>query len=159
MGFDFTADNIFEMAEQIEKNGAAFYSEAAKNVKDESLKKLLQSLQGMELDHEKVFSQMRSSLTQKEKEALIFDPGDEEPAYLRALADTRVFFQKKIDYSSLNDIFIFAISAEKESILFYLGMKDFVPEKMGKNWLDSIIEEEKKHIALLSKLLLDLKKS
>jgi rubrerythrin len=39
---------------------------------------------------------------------------------------------------------------EKDSIVFYVGIKDLVPEKLGKNKIDNIIDEEKKHILLLA---------
>ena len=35
-----------------------------------------------------------------------------------------------------------AILAEKDSIVFYLGMKDMVPEALGQSHLDAIIKEE-----------------
>ena len=38
-----------------------------------------------------------------------------------------------------------AIGLEKESILFYLGLKDIVPPKLGRVKIDEIIEEEKRH--------------
>jgi len=34
MVYDFTADDVFEMAEQLERNGAKFYRTAAENVSD-----------------------------------------------------------------------------------------------------------------------------
>ena len=34
MAYDFTADDIFEMAEQLERNGAQFYRNAAENTDD-----------------------------------------------------------------------------------------------------------------------------
>lgn len=47
----------------------------------------------------------------------------------------------------------YAMAAEKDSIVFYLGMKDLVPENMGKKKIDEIIREEMSHIRLLSKEL------
>jgi rubrerythrin len=44
-----------------------------------------------------------------------------------------------------------AIEAEKDSIVFYLGMKEGVPEKLGKGRLEAIIKEEMGHIRVLSK--------
>ena len=45
------------------------------------------------------------------------------------------------------------ILAEKDSIVFYLGMKEIVPENLGKTKIDQIIKEEMAHIKLLSKEL------
>ena len=158
MVYDFTADDVFEMAEQLERNGANFYRKAAENVSDPRSKKLLIELAKMEDEHEKTFASLRADLTAAEKTTTVFDPEDESALYLRALADTRVFFKKKIDISSMKEILKAAIVAEKDSIVFYLGLKDFVPDKLGKNRLDTIIKEEMGHIRILSKELVSLKK-
>jgi rubrerythrin len=96
---------------------------------------------------------MRSSLSAAETASTVFDPEGESVHYLRALADTRVFFEKEIDTSSIEAILKDAITAEKDSIVFYLGMREAVPEKMGRNRLDDIIKEEMGHIRMLSKAL------
>lgn len=153
MSYDFNADEVFEMAEQIERNGAKFYRDAAGSVADPSNKDLLLSLSKMEEAHEKTFQSMRSALTSAEKASTVFDPSGEAALYLQALADTRVFFEKEIDTTSLLEILKSAIEAEKDSIVFYLGMKEAVPPAMGQNRIDRIIKEEMGHIRLLSKEL------
>jgi rubrerythrin len=158
MAYDFNADEIFEMAEQIERNGAKFYRDAAKGISDASHKKLVMDLAAMEDQHEKTFKALRSSLTSSAKTATVFDPQNEAVLYLKALADTRVFFEKEIDTTSMKGILKAAIEAEKESIVFYLGMKDAVPDQMGKKRLDDIIKEEMSHIRLLSRELIALKR-
>ena len=157
MRYDFTADDVFEMAEQLERNGAKFYQDAAATIEGEEAKQLLVKLADMEIDHEKTFKQMRSDLAAAEKQSTVFDPEGEAILYLRALADTRVFFQKEIDTTSMKEILKAAIEAEKDSIVFYLGMKEMVPESLGKGRLDHIIKEEMGHIRLLSKELVALK--
>lgn len=158
MMYDFNADDIFEMAEQLERNGATFYRTAAEKVSDENEKTLLLKLAAMEDDHEKTFSQMRKELSASEKAATVFDPEGEAGQYLKALADTRVFFQKEIDTSSMEAILKDAITAEKDSIVFYLGMHEAVPENLGRSRLDGIIKEEMGHIRLLSKELVARKR-
>jgi rubrerythrin len=83
---------------------------------------------------------------------MTFDPDEEACMYLKALADTRVFFEKEMpgNSASMKEILKEAILAEKDSIVFYLGMKDFVPEKFGKDKIEKIIKEEMSHIKLLS---------
>jgi rubrerythrin len=157
MGTMFNADDIFEMAEQIERNGAKFYREASANVESIMAKQMLLQLSEMEEGHEKIYRDLRAALTADEKKATVFDPLNEAVQYLRALADTRVFFQKAIDLKSMLEILKAAIEAEKDSIVFYTGMKDVVPEGLGKKRIDDIIKEEMGHITLLSKELLALK--
>lgn len=162
----FNADDIFEMAEQIERNGAKFYRTSADRISDTSAKKLLLTFADMEDQHEKTFAAYRAELSDQEKESTVFDPDDESVLYLRALADLRVFSGKKVpDYAAtegraqeeiMEDIFSTAIQAEKESIVFYVGMKDLVPENLGKTRLDEIIKEEMKHIRILTKELAEI---
>ena len=166
MSFDFSADEIFEMAEQIERNGAKFYRTSADGVKEASSRELLMNLAAMEDEHEKTFAAMRSDLTGKEKTAPTFDPENEALLYLKALADSRVFVERQVpDLNAMADrsddeimqaVLSFAIGAEKESIVFYLGMKDAVPENQGKRRLDAIIKEEMGHIRLLSNRLVSI---
>ena len=157
MMYDFNADDIFEIAEQMERNGAKFYRTAAAAVSDDSAKAFLEKLAAMEDDHEKTFSRMRAQLSEGEKTSTLWDPEGESVRYLRALADTRVFFEKEIDTSSMKAILKDAITAEKDSIVFYLGMRDAVPENLGRSRLDDVIKEEMGHIRLLSKELTALK--
>jgi rubrerythrin len=155
--YDFNADEIFEMAEQIEINGAKFYRDASQKVTDDSSKEFLNKLAAMEDEHHKTFANMRTTLSDIEKSSTAFDPQSEAAAYLKALADTRVFFQKEIDLTSMENILKAAIGAEKDSIVFYLGLKDAVSENVGKNRIRDIIREEMGHIQLLSKKLIALK--
>ena len=153
MSYDFNADEIFEMAEQMERNGAKFYRDAAENAADSVNKELLTGLSKMEEAHEKLFKSMRTELTAAEKASTVFDPSGEAALYLRALVDSRVFFKKEIDVTSMVEILKSAIEAEKDSIVFYLGMKEGVPQNLGKDRIEAIIKEEMGHIRLLSKQL------
>jgi rubrerythrin len=153
MSYDFNADEVFEMAEQMERNGAKFYRDAAENAADSANKELLMGLSKMEEAHEKMFESMRAELTAADKTSTVFDPSGEAALYLRALVDSRVFFKKEIDVKSMVEILKSAIEAEKDSIVFYLGMKEAVPQNLGRNRLEAIIREEMGHIRLLSKEL------
>jgi len=150
MSYDFNADDVLEMAEQLEKNGGKFYRSAAESTNEPDNKKFLLELAAMEDQHELTFKAMRAELSGKEKESTVFDPDGEAALYLRALADTRVFFEKEMNVTSMKAILKSAITAEKDSIVFYLGMKEAVDESLGKGRIDHIIKEEMGHIKLLS---------
>jgi len=157
MSYDFNADDVFEMAEQMERNGGKFYRMAADSTPDSGNKEFLMELAAMEDAHEETFKAMRAEISAQEKASTVFDPGGEAALYLRALADTRVFFEKEIDVTSMKQILKSAIEAEKDAIVFYLGMQEAVPEKLGRTRLDHIIKEEMGHVKLLSKKLVGLK--
>jgi rubrerythrin len=158
MSFEFSADEIFAMAEQIEKNGEQFYRKSARQVKDAEVKDLLTSLADMETEHLRIFSSLKSKLSAAHKKAMTFDPNNEAGLYLSSLANTKVFFQKEIDAAGLEGIYKSTLTAEKDSIAFYLGMKELVPSAAGKAKIEDIIKEEMRHIRILGEKLAALKK-
>jgi len=156
MSTGFNADDILLMAEQIERNGAQFYRKAAGLPCDPDTKQILLNLAAMEDQHEKTFADMRAALTPDEKKPTAFDPEGEEATYLKLLADSNVFdpdanpADKLTGNESIEDILRIAIGLEKDSIVFYNGLKKFVPEGFGTDRVEDIIEEEFRHIATLS---------
>jgi len=168
MGYEFNADEIFELAEQIERNGAMFYRRMADTLSDVPISQLFLDLAAMEDEHEKVFISMRADLSDKEREPTVFDPEGESSLYLRALADLRVFDEKATEdfvlpeelaeKDKMKKVFREAINREKESIVLYVGMKELLPENLGKNKIDDIIKQEMEHIRLLSNRLMSLMK-
>ncbi len=156
MGNEFNANDIFDIAKQIEINGAKFYREAANRVDEAAHKQFLTGLAEMEDSHEQTFADMQKELGAAETTAMTFDPNDENALYLKALADTRVFFEKDQPESTMKGILTSAIAAEKDSIAFYLGMKELVSQKAGKSKVDDIIKEEMSHIKMLAAKLLEI---
>ncbi len=152
---EFNANDIFEMAIKIEQNGAIFYRNAATRVEKEDHKQFLLDLAQMEDAHEITFANMQNQLKDEDAFPTAFDPEDENGLYLKALADTRVFFEKKQPDDSFKDILGTAIQAEKDSIAFYLGMKEMVPVKLGQSKINDIIKEEMSHIRLLAGKLME----
>jgi rubrerythrin len=155
----FNADEIFQMAQQIEKNGIRFYRWAAERSQKPGGVQLLLRLVGMEEEHEKIFAGMRAGLTEAERKKLVFDPEDETSSYLRAWADHHVFnlkhdpSEKLTGKETVDTILQIAMGMEKDSIVFYLGMKDAVPERLGRSKIDGIIKEEMSHLDSLSREL------
>lgn len=163
MTIAFNADEIFEMAEQIERNGARFYREAAGNAPDAASKTMLLELSAMEEGHEKTFAQMRKELSAKEKEPITFDPDNQVAQYLRTMADFHGTegkispTEKLTGKESMEEVLKIALQAEKNSIAFYVGIKDMVPGKSGKDRIHAIIVEEMAHVSTLGAKLQSLK--
>lgn len=156
MSVPLNADEIFAIAEQIERNADKFYRQAAQTTDDPDLSKKLLDLAAMELRHEKVFAAMRSELASHEREPTVPDPWGDATLYLRGIADGHVFDLKEDSAKWLTgketkeDILRAAIGREKDSIVFYLGIKEVVPEELGKGKIEAILKEEMGHIAVLS---------
>ncbi len=163
MSITFNAFEIFEMAEQIERNGVKFYRKAAEIFTDRDISQTLLAFAEMEVEHEKTFADMRKQLSSKQRELMTFDPENEVALYLQAMAGGHVFDLKK-DMSlqltgeeSIEDVLNMAIQAEKDSIVFYTGLIKFVPAPAGKEKVEDIIGEEQGHIVVLSRKLAALK--
>ena len=165
MAYDFNAQEVFEMAIQIEENGAAFYRKAADLQKEAADKKFLQTLAQVEDRHKVSFQEMKTQVSELEKSQTVFDPNDELSAYLKAMADAHggegnpEALELLTGKETMAEIVTLAIGLEKESILFYLGLKDIVPPKYGREKIDEIINEEKKHVVQLSGFLKKAQKS
>ena len=103
----------------------------------------------MKVSHEQTFAAIRQELSSDEKGTTAFDPQDETQAYLAAMADPEIFDDSKnpaalvAQTSSPVEALHIAIGLEKESILFYLGLKDLVWARLGRDRVEQIIEEER----------------
>lgn len=157
MAYEFNANEIFEMAIRIEENGAQFYRKAAEFQSDEENRRGLEKLAAMEETHKATFEKMRKDLSAAEKTTTVFDPKNESSQYLAAMADTHggegspAAADRLTGKESMNEIVDIALDLEKESILFYLGLKDLVPAQYGQDKLDKIIDEERRHIIQLNR--------
>jgi rubrerythrin len=160
----FNASEIFEMAVQIERNGAKFYRTAGKKMADTSIRNLLFELAEMEVGHEKTFSSMQADFAAKKVEPTVFDPENQIELYLKAWANLQVFDTKPDPEEllsgdmSLESILRTAIGKEKDSIAFYTGIRELVPKQLGKDDIDRIIREEMGHISMLADVLISTKK-
>jgi rubrerythrin len=159
MSIHFNADEIFGIAEQIERNGAAFYRKAAEGTEDAGARQLLLDLAAMEDEHEKTFASMRADLATEERTPTVFDPEGEAEMYLQAMAGGYVFdvrgdpSEKLTGQETLQEVLETAIGIEKDSIVFYTGIQEMIPERLGRGKISAIIKEEMGHITTLSKML------
>ncbi len=159
MSIRFSADEVLEIAQAIEANGTRFYQVAAESLGRGKPQDVLMELSRWEQVHERTFAQMRQALAKEERDSDVFDPDGEASLYLRALADAQVF--KPTDdpaarigpNPTYQGILQTAIGLEKESILFYVGMRDFVSQAGGKARIDAILREEMNHVTVLTREL------
>lgn len=149
----FNAGEVFEMASEMERNGAEFYSRAADRIEDEAIAKLLYALATMEQDHAAGFAAMAADLTEAEKGGELYDPDGQATLYLKAIVGTRVFADLEMDASSVEGVLKTAIAAEKEAILFYSGIKQAVEKTAIADRVEMIIREEMVHLLQLNQEL------
>jgi len=155
MSITFNADEVFEMAIEVERNAARFYRKAAVSAKDKKVKQMLLDMAAMEDGHEQTFETMRAEISDPGEWDTPFDPDNEAVLYLQAMADSRGIEGKKsvteelTGNESVKEIFEAALNAEKDSVVFYFGLRSLVPAKAGQDKVEAVIKEELSHITLL----------
>lgn len=154
----FTLQDLFEIALNMEKNGELFYRRVAEKCSRGDLRKLLHTLADMEVAHRELFSRMQKSVPAHLHELVfeIKDPG--EYLYFQNLLQTKTMPMPRID--SLieanppeEDLIRYALDREKDSVIFYHTMKEFISPSEGAQQIDGIIREEVKHVQILSSVL------
>jgi len=162
MDVAFNIDEIFEIAEQIERNGAIFYRAAAETTGDKEQSTKLLNLADMEDQHERTFAQMRRELVTESRRDSVYEGDDLAAQVLQAWASRAVFDMDQDPLAvlspgiSLEEILKVAIGREKESVVYYEGLKTGVSAEADREKVDFIIREEMAHIALLDEQLKQL---
>jgi rubrerythrin len=150
----FSPQEILRIAIKVEENGKALYGALESKTKDEKLKKMWQYLKEQEEEHRKTFQGMLDNVGDYIVDE--FRPGEYE-AYLRAIASGYIFTQELIEkktkelFSSDLEAVEFGLYIEKESILTYSALRDYVLTAK-QPVLDKVIDEEKKHLVQLTLL-------
>lgn len=154
MGEIFSASEIVEIGVRIEENGRAFYSRIAETVESESVREVFTYLAKEEEKHIKVFKDLLYGFESYEPE---ISYTDEYFNYLKALSRQYIFTQDRAKAKGLNNIkssldaIDIGIGFEKDSILFYHEIKNMVWME-GREIIDKVIEEERKHFKRLWEL-------
>lgn len=161
----FNADEIFEIAVQIEKNSQAFYRRAAEKFADNpELKKLLENLVVWETSHEKLFKEMKAEFCAKYPDFSPVDPDNESARYLQAIADGKIFKVSSMEEETkkvsdnIAEVLDYAIDKEREATVFFLSLQNMVPDQEGKLKIQDVINEELGHAIYLAEKKIALKK-
>ncbi len=154
MSISFSGSELINIAIGIERRGIAFYDIMTRSTENATARDVFQHLADMEREHVQIFQGMLS-------EANRYQPSEaytgEYAAYLQALVDSAVFTDDIVTsemaarVESDIEAMELAIGAEKDSILFYYGMRDIMPQG-AQPTVNKIITEEKSHLRLLSEL-------
>jgi rubrerythrin len=146
---------VIEMAVKTEETGHKFYSQVAKKTKSKLLAQLFNFLASEELKHWKAFKKLYNTI-KDDPRAMPFNL-DEMSLYLKAITDSKFFLgsDKALSFISKvktpNALLDYALAFEKETLLFYLEIINFVNRKY-KTLVDKIVTQEKHHIRKLSEM-------
>ncbi len=156
MSITFSADEVFKMGMDVEKNGEAYYNRAAELAKDPQIKETFAYLAGEEQKHWEKFKELRESLPPKFSLPTVGDPEGLESLYLDALVKSHLFSNEREaeEVASKVEDEIEALRAaltfEKDTILFFQAMRSMTREDLGQDKIDMLIKEEHKHVIRIS---------
>jgi len=152
MAHFFSASEIANIAIEIEKKGREFYLQAAQNVTSPRVGEVFRYLADEEAKHEEFF---RSMLARLGKVGLpAWATQDEYMHYLAALIESHMLFndlarQYMIQAGGEMEVIRMAMNFEKDTMLFFLEMKELVPDS-EKHAVQQCYEEERRHLKELS---------
>jgi rubrerythrin len=145
------AVQAIETAIQIEKDGLAFYAEAAKQTNDPNGKRMFQTLARDEAAHLELFETVRESLLKEgdwpsPEEVAAISPGafDHPPIFPTGDA-IRTGEIPQRELAALQR----GIEAEDASIAFYTAQRDQTHDPDGKAMYTTLIEQETGHRTIL----------
>jgi rubrerythrin len=150
MDWKFNLNEIFEIAAQIERNGADFYRKAAVKFEGKpEIKKFFIELAIQEDKHEKTFNKILKTVLKNK--SITTEDQLLTREYLDAIARQFIFNKESNESKIIADmsrekIFDLAILKEKDSIIFYLGLKNALESIHDKESIDLIIKEEQRHL-------------
>jgi len=155
MNENLTAQEIIEIAIEIEKNGKEFYQIMADSSSTVPLRDLFNYLSAEEDKHRQKFEEILKSAGGYQISDIYY--ATEYMGYMKAIADERVF-AKDISYvdivkelKSPKQAIEIAISFEKDSIIFLHELQDMVVG-IDKEIVQKLLNEERDHIRKLSQI-------
>lgn len=154
----YSANEVIEIAVQVERNGYEYYQEALKRHDlDTEMKELMKFLSGQEKKHEQTFLKMRENVDKIELETTMY--WEEVAAFLKAIVENRIFnnpeaaIAKAKKSQSKEELLNTAMQFEKDTLLYYQSIYSLTKDDRIKDMLLNIISEEMTHIVKLGLFL------
>jgi rubrerythrin len=152
----FKATDILLAAQEVETRGEVFYNRLVQTTSDKKLKDMFSFLAGEETKHREIFRKLYERVGEVELPAWAEE--DEYVDYLKFLLDSHTLFRLgDVDHlrnymGTPEEAIETAMGFEKDTILFFVEMQEFVPEG-EKKYVKACIDEERSHLRLLSGML------
>ncbi|MBM3188879.1 MAG: hypothetical protein FJZ90_09175 [Chloroflexi bacterium] len=154
MSIQLTGADVIDLAVQTELRGERFYREAIRKADSAEAKDLFTYLADEEVRHKQVFEGLGGQIVLTQTDVTSWE---EAMGYIQAIVD-REFFDKDAPIRAIPvaqnvpDMVRQAIDFEKQTLLFFYGLRDLV-QPANRPLIDQIMEEEKSHVRRLSAML------
>ncbi len=147
-----TGDELIEIALRLEERGEVFYTVAAEKATKDSVRALFEELAEQERHHRRAFQQMGRDLVEL---ALSREQWADFQAYAVALLQQSLLDKpggalgRVAENMDMGEALQAALEFEKETLLFFYEMREAV-RGPGQRVVESIVQEEKRHIQRLA---------
>ena len=149
----FSMGDIIDLAIQIETNAESVYRSALKKLSDPALITVLRWLADEEVEHAQWFRQLKATMPSEIKDPAVEAMGK---SLLSDVLGRQSFSLKEADFSEINqleDLLSLAVEFEKDKVIFYNMLRQFIEDNETLDFLGKIISEETQHIQELKKLV------
>lgn len=153
----FNDTEAVRIAQTMETNGLAFYEQAAGRSRSPQVRETFLQLAEDERKHLSTFRELQQTLAARRADPPpAAEDADSLGPYIDGLLKTQVFSRQgavaKLSGQAADDLEALAVGmkAERDSILFYQEMLDFVDSKEAQAAFSWILKEERKHLQTLS---------
>jgi rubrerythrin len=148
MGTLFEIHEIVNFAIQREQESIELYRTLAEQVQPQELKNVFLMLTEEERKHRTYYVGLLETLAQQIDPSLLRD--EEYDSYMRILLDSgKTSKTPPVDMENLQATIDFAIGREKDAVLFYTGLEQYVPVK-DRDIVRGIVREEARHVVKLT---------
>jgi rubrerythrin len=154
---ELTAFEVLQIAEEMERNAAKFYRKAAGMYDDPSLSKLFTELALWEKRHIQVFAEMKDRFSGQAWEGGRFDVDRVDVSRLDvppAVFDEHSNPAKELTgRETRGDVLRLAIKKERYTMGYYVALTEFALGQDNIKVIREILQEEKKHVRVLTQSL------
>jgi rubrerythrin len=153
MGMMLSSEEVFSLAMEIEKSGHAYYSTIADSAEFANVSELFTFLAEQEIAHYRYFEKLKETAPELVVDA---EEWEQTSEYIRATTESRFFIGKdraiQLAKSATTAIEAvdYAIGFEKDTLLYFFELHNVSPPESKKSAME-IVEEEKRHVKMLSK--------
>ena len=149
---------LIRLAKKDEDVGAEFYQKLAEKVEDPGLRKRILEIRNQEIEHSKRFQEMLDELSDYVPQE---DFQGQYEQYFQSFLSKREFLESGDAVKAASRVgsdmeaIKFALSQEKNTLLFFLEMKELLPSGQHREMVHEVIDEERDHIVELSQMIMD----
>jgi rubrerythrin len=149
----FTIADICDIAVQIERNGETTYRKAARKIENETVGDILNRMADEEHQHAKWFSKLDDDRSATSPQDELESMGR---TLLREMVKDKTFSLDAGELSKVNNLRAFfeqSITFERDTIIFYEMLQEFIDDETVRAKLDRIVAQEREHINQIKELM------